>query len=184
MKRTLRISTAVAAVVVASVLSVPAAAQAAGVIYPPSGACSVTPANAAPGAVLSFSCDAETFSANERVTVTLSGENGAEGRVGAVLFAVSTASGLATSTASGSLPGVRITLPANASGIYNVAAVSATSAGGTAAVSLTSADGSALPATGLDSAATLGLWIGGGALVLAGAAFVAIAAIRRSRSDR
>jgi hypothetical protein len=99
-----------------------------------------------------------------------------------VRFAITTASDTARSDADGSLAAVDITLPSNASGTYNIAAVSPTSAGGTAAVTVTGADG--LPATGLDPAATLGLWIGGGALLVAGAALAIVAAVRRSRDSR
>ena len=76
-----------------------------------------------------------------------------------------------------------ITLPADARGTYNIAAVSPTSAGGTAAVTVTAADG-ALPTTGLDTAAVTGLLIGGGALLVAGAAIAITVAVRRNRSTR
>ena len=76
---------------------------------------------------------------------------------------------------------MRITLPANASGVYNIAAISATSAGGAASASIVGADG--LPSTGGNSDQLLGVWIGGGALVLAGAVIV-IARVARARRDR
>ena len=73
-----------------------------------------------------------------------------------------------------------ITLPTDARGTYNIAAISATSAGGTAAVTVTN-DSGGLPVTGLDSASLTGLWIGGALLVLAGGGLAVWAAIRRSR---
>ncbi|MDR7112880.1 LPXTG-motif cell wall-anchored protein [Microbacterium trichothecenolyticum] len=162
-----------------AVLAVPAAANAS-TIYPPSGSCTTTP-TAQAGGTISFECAAETFSADEAITITVTGENGAASRIGMVKFAITTASGNASSEADGSLAAVDITLPSNATGTYNIAAVSSTSAGGTAAVTITGADG--LPATGLDQGQTLGLWIGGGALLLAGAALAVVAAVRRSRDS-
>lgn len=180
MKRTIRTAIAVSAIVALSTLAVPVAAQAS--IYPPAGSCTVTPTTMTPGARLTFACADRTFSPNESVTITITGENGRDATIGMIRFAISTASGNATSTATGSLPGVPITLPSNASGTYNIAAVSPTSAGGTAAATTTS-DSNGLPVTGLDSASLMGLWIGGGALLLAGVAIAVSVVLRRSRRD-
>ncbi|QKJ20309.1 cell wall protein [Microbacterium hominis] len=166
------------AVVVCAAVALPAAAHASN-IYPPTGSCQVSSATVAPGGTVDFLCRAGTFSADEAVTVTVRGDGGADARIGMVRFAISTASATVTSTPAGALAEVAITLPSTASGTYNIAAVSASSAGGTAAVSIEAADGS-LPVTGLDSATTLGLWIGGGALVLTGAALAVAATLRRS----
>ncbi|MFE1665373.1 LPXTG cell wall anchor domain-containing protein [Microbacterium sp. P02] len=179
MNRTIRNITMGAAIGMAA-LSAPVAAQADS-IYPPSGSCTVSPASAAPGGTLSLSCRAATFSSNESVTITVTGENGAGASVGFVKFAVTTASGVVESATDGSLPATAITLPKDASGTYNIAAISATSAGGTATASVASTDGSGLPATGLDSNSLLGLWAGGGALVLAGIALAVGAVVRRHR---
>jgi len=176
MKHTLRTALAISALVAASALALPAAAQAS-TIYPPSGSCTVSPTTAAPGATVQFRCADETFSSTEPVTITVTGENGADTAIGMIKFAITTASGDATSTATGELADVPITLPSNASGTYNIAAVSATSAGGTAAVTVRNDGG--LPATGLDSSTLVGLWIGGGALLLAGAALAITAVVRR-----
>lgn len=169
---------AVAALATFAVLGAPVAAQAS-TIYPPSGACTASPATTQPGSTIGFECAAGTFSGDESVTVTVTGENGAAATIGMVRFAISTASEVVTSEANGSLAPLSITLPSNATGTYNIAAISSTSAGGTAAVSITGADG--LPVTGLDSGSMLGLWIGGGALVLAGAALGIAAVVRRRR---
>jgi len=165
----------------AAVLAAPAAEAA--TIYPPTGSCVVDPTTTTPGGTVAFSCAAETFSPNEQVKITVTGENGAAAEIGFVRTAIATASADATSTADGSLASIDITLPSDARGTYNIAAVSPTSAGGTAAVTVTSADGS-LPTTGLDSAALTWLWVAGGALVVAGAALGVVALVRRRRDLR
>lgn len=179
MKHTIRTAIFAATIAAASALALPAAAQA--TIYPPSGSCTVSPTTTTPGGTVTFECVAETFSSSENVTITVTGENGSATEIGMVHFAISTASGSAVSEADGSLAGVPITLPSNASGTYNIAAVSPTSAGGTAAVTVTSGGSGGLPGTGLDSASLTGLWIGGGALLLAGGALAVTAGVRRSR---
>lgn len=151
----------------------------AGTIYPPSDSCTASPATAPAGSEVEISCAAATFSSDERVTVTVSGANGGAARVGMVRLGVSTASGFAQSDADGSLKPVTITLPTNASGIYSVAAISESSAGGTAAVSIASTAGGELAGTGPNSGAVVGLWVGGGALVAAGATLATAAVVRR-----
>ncbi|WP_312677541.1 LPXTG cell wall anchor domain-containing protein [Microbacterium sp.] len=180
-RRILRPSRAALAAVLigAGLFAAPAAAQAS-TIYPPSDACQVSPSTAAPGASFAFSCAADTFSANESVKITITGENGSGATFGFVRFAVSTGAYDTTSGPEGQLPDTTITLPSDASGIYNIAAVSATSAGGTASVTVSAADGSALPSTGGDGL-NVALWAGGGVLLLAGGAVAIIAARRRSR---
>lgn len=173
---TARTTWAAAVVAAAMLLGAPAAASAS-TIYPPSDACTTSPATITPGGVIAFSCGAATFSSNETVTITVTGENGSAAQIGMVRFAISTASGTAQSGADGSLGPIPITLPSNASGTYNIAAVSPTSAGGTSAASIATADGD-LATTG-GSGSMLGLWVGGGALALAGVALGAAALARR-----
>src|SRR6478736_7803049 len=84
-----------------AVLAVPAAAHAS-TIYPPSGSCTTTP-TAQAGGTISFECAAETFSPDEAITITVTGENGAASRIGMLKFAITTASGNASSEADGSL---------------------------------------------------------------------------------
>lgn len=174
----------IVALVGASALALPAAAHAAAV-YPPAGSCAVTPATVTPGGILSLSCDAGTFSANETVTITITGENGSGAAIGFAKFAISTGSGTAMSTDTGALPATTITLPRDAQGSYNIAAVSQTSAGSTAAVTATddagTGIGGSLPTTGFDSASMLGLWVGGGVLMLTGGALAVGAMARRNR---
>ncbi len=187
MKHSIRI-TAVAALVAASAFALPTAAQA-DTIYPPSNACNVVPAVITPGATVTFNCSNGTFSPSEFVSVTVEGNTSAD--VGFIKFAV-TSTGSTTSTAAGAIS-VPISFPSNASGNYNISAVSATSAGGASTVSIGSTTGggssdggtggSSLPATGIDSSSLLGLWVGGGALVLAGGAVALTAAVRRNRKE-
>lgn len=96
-----------------------------------------------------------------------------------VRLGISTGSITRTSDANGALGEVRIVLPSSASGVYNIAAISRSSAGGTASASITGADG--LPRTGGDSGQLIGVWVGGGALVLAGAVVLVALAVRRRR---
>jgi hypothetical protein len=116
------------------------------------------------------------------VTITVTGENGGAATIGMVKFAITTASSTTSSEADGSLAPVSITLPSGATGTYNIAAVSATSAGGTAAVTVASEPGG-LPTTGLDSGSLTALLIAGGALVLVGGALAITMAMRRSRRN-
>jgi LPXTG-motif cell wall-anchored protein len=169
---------------VAGVLAfaVPTAAQAS-TIYPPTGSCTVDPTTTSAGGTVQFECAESTFSSDEPVTITITGESGADASIGMVRTAITTASGDATSQADGSLAAVAITLPTNATGTYNIAAVSPTSAGGTASVTVTT-DASGLPVTGMDSGTMMGLWIGGGALLLAGGALAVTSVVRRRQQQR
>lgn len=183
MKNSIRITAAVA-LAAAAALALPVAAQAA-TIYPPSNACSVVPSVITPGATVTFSCTDGTFSPGEFVTVTVEGNTSVE--VGFLKFAV-TSTGTSAATSTGALSGIPITFPTNATGVYNITAVSGTSAGGTASATIGSASstsgsgsGSGLATTGLDSGSLLGLWVGGGAIVLAGGALTVAATVRRNR---
>lgn len=179
---------ALIALVAMAAIGVPGAAHAASVvdassIYPPSGSCTTSPAAVAPGGSFDFQCAPATFSSSEQVTITVTGENGAGADIGMVRFAITTASGTTTSAEDGSVAALRITLPQNASGTYNIAAVSSTSAGSTAAVTVTSPDGP-LPITGMEAGSLIGLFVGGGALLLAGVALAVAAVLRRGRARR
>ncbi|CAL4860797.1 cell wall protein [Microbacterium sp. MM2322] len=159
----------------------PAAANAS-TLYPPVDACSSDAAGAGPGDTITFSCDSNTFGANETVTVTVTGENGAGATFAMVRMATSTASARFQSDAEGMLPPVRITLPSDARGVYNIAAVSATSAGGTSSAVIDTSDSSdPLVRAGFDGNQLMGLWIGAGALLAAGAVILVAASVRRHR---
>ncbi|WP_405371707.1 MULTISPECIES: cell wall protein [unclassified Microbacterium] len=179
MRRSTRL--AVPALLAGLLVAAPVSASAS-TIYPPVDACASDAEGAGAGDTITFECDDRTFGANERVTITVTGENGAGATFAMVRTAISTGSTVRESDASGALAPVEITLPSDARGVYNIAAVSATSAGGTASAVVTSSDeGSILPISGFDSNQLLGLWIGGGALILAGAVIVGAAALRRHR---
>lgn len=181
MKHMVRTAVVAVTIAAASILAFPVGANAS-TIYPPSGSCTASPATTTPGGTIAFECAADTFSGDESVTITVTGENGAAAAIGMMKFAITTASATAESEADGSLADVSITLPSGATGTYNIAAVSATSAGGTAAVTVSSEPGG-LPSTGLDSASLTGLWIAGGALIVIGGTLAVAAAVRRSRRN-
>ena len=167
-------------VAVAVVLAAPVAA-AASTLYPPSGSCTVSPSTPTAGGSFAFSCADATFGADEPVRITVTGESGEDVDFGFVRFAISTGSTTSRSGPAGELDAVTITLPADARGVYNVAAVSESSAGGTASATVATEDGTLIPGTGGDGT-QLALWITGGLLLLAGGAFALVAA-RRSRRD-
>lgn len=150
-------------------------------IYPPVDACMTSTAAVTLGDTVDFSCEGGTFAADEPITITITGENATSASFAFVRFEISTLSYASRATSTGAMPDVRITLPADASGIYNIAAVSASSAGGTASISVLDADG--LPVTGGDSGQLMGLWIGGGALLLAGVVVLVAAGLRRRSDD-
>ncbi|SCY47523.1 hypothetical protein SAMN05216488_1961 [Microbacterium sp. LKL04] len=158
------------------------AVASASTIYPPVDACSSDAAGAGPGDTISFSCDARTFAPNETVTVTVTGENGAGARFAMIRTAISTASAVFESDASGALPAIRIVLPSDARGVYNIAAISATSTGGTSSAVIDASQSSdPLVRAGFDGNQLMGLWIGAGALLAAGAVIVIASAVRRRR---
>lgn len=165
-----------ASIVGASLLAAPTAASAA-TIYPPSNACSASPSTVAAGESVQFACEPGTFAPLEQVTITVTGESGDIAGFGMVRLAPSTGSDTRTSTDAGALGAVRITLPADASGIYNIEAISASSAGGTASASVSGTVG--LSGTGGDSGPVIGMLIGGSVLVVGGIAVAAVAAARR-----
>lgn len=179
--RQLLLTTTIVAVVALGAPATAAMATQASSIYPPSDSCTTTPATFGPGESTTFACKPDTFSSSETVTVTVTGENGRDVTFGMVRFAVTTSS-TTESRADGSLDGVRITFPSTARGTYNIAAFSTTSAGGAAAVTVTNPDGS-LAGTGLDSSTMMGVWIGGGVLLLVGALLAITAVVRRRRDD-
>ena len=171
-----------AVLLTALLLSSAAAPAAASTIYPPTDACSASSANPGAGETFTVGCSAATFGADEPVTITVEGENGAAVTFGIVRTAISTATTVRTSDASGALAPVEITLPSNARGIYNIALVSPSSAGGISSVAVANADGT-LSVTGLDQGRLLGVWVGGGALVAAGAVILGTIALRRHRAQ-
>lgn len=125
------------------------------------------------------------FIAGETVNVTLTGINGSSQTLASV-GAVSSTSTSTAADASGAAD-VTVTLNDSASGSYEVTAVGATSGETdtvTVTVASTAGGGSddALNPTGMDSAA-LGLWVGGGALLLGGGAVLVSRSVRKQKTQ-
>ncbi|MDU0326871.1 LPXTG cell wall anchor domain-containing protein [Microbacterium sp. KSW2-21] len=125
------------------------------------------------------------FQPGAPVTFTLVGVGVTGANIATANLPVSSASVTKTADASGSATAV-VTLPANPVGSYTLAATGARADGSTGGGSGsgtgggTNAGGSeALPATGMDANSMLGIWVGGGALVLAGAAVMVVTKTRR-----
>ncbi|KAA9088958.1 LPXTG cell wall anchor domain-containing protein [Microbacterium radiodurans] len=180
MKNRLIKAAAASAIAVAAVFAAPAMANASYVTPVPVGGTSVTLA-AGGTATIAF----DDFEPNEQVTGTLTGENAAAGSVAFVKFAVTSTSATKAANAAGEVA-FTVTLPANASGTYTLTATGAVSGAATpVTIALPAAAGGStgtLPATGGDNAALLGLWIGGGALVLAGGSIAVASTVRRQRN--
>ena len=160
-----RFTTAVtsAAIAAALVFAAPAMAQA----YTPTGPDTVTITVTGNGPV-----PVTGFQPGASVTFTLVGEGVTGANLAAVKFAVTStsvtktadSSGVATATVSG----------APTDGSWTLAATGARAAA--------DANGT-LPSTGGNSDSLLGIWVGGGALVLAGATVAVAAPVRRNRQE-
>jgi hypothetical protein len=152
-----------------------------------------------PGAVVPLTTPAGIFAGNEPVSILLSGEDANFATVGIVkaAYVENAPIGTVTSEPNGSVA-FSLVLPDTATGTYSTLLTSPSrpqgytvvvsadgsviSGGGTGTgTGSTGAGGSGLPATGMDSASLLGLWVGGGALVLAGGAVAVGAAVHRQR---
>lgn len=139
------------------------------------------------------------FAAGTPVTFTLSGVGVTGANIATAGARVTSASVTKTADASGSAT-VNITLPEPQIGSYLLAATgtradgtvgtdvsvvgggSGSAGGSTGATGTTNASGSnSLPATGMDANSLLGFWVGGGALVLAGATVAVATTVRRNR---
>ena len=128
------------------------------------------------------------FQPDEDVVFTLTGQNASGATLASVVAAVESISATKTADAEGAAT-VTVTLPTNAYGTYTLTADGQTSGAsasttldtGVAAPEEDDSDNSLSP-TGND-VSSLGLWVGGGALVLGGAAIVAATAVRRQRQD-
>ncbi|RKE65083.1 LPXTG cell wall anchor domain-containing protein [Microbacterium sp. AG238] len=179
MKNRLIKAAAASAIAAAAVFAAPAIANA----YTPApvGGSSVT-VTAGGTATIAFN----NFEPNESVTGTLTGENAAAGSVAFVKFAVTSTSTTKVANAAGEVA-FQVTLPANATGEYTLTATGTASGSSTVTIAVPAAAGGAggsgtLPATGGDNAALLGLWIGGGALALAGGSIAVASTVRRHRN--
>lgn len=184
MKHKISKAAAALAVAIAAVFAAPAVASA----YVPSpvgpGTITVTPGGTVP---VQFT----GFEPSELVTFTLTGEGVGPANLAFVSFAVTSTSVSKTASDDGAATAT-VTLPDNATGTYTLAAVGAESgAAETVTIALAaasggtddggSAGGPALGDTGFDGDALLGLWVGGGVLVLAGASIAVATSVRRTR---
>ncbi|RKT35986.1 LPXTG-motif cell wall-anchored protein [Microbacterium sp. AG1240] len=163
--------------------------------YPTGEEASVSSTTVAPGGTVEFTVADGTFDPGEPVTISLTGENASGASLAVLKTAVETAAlGTVPAAADGSIS-TGIKFPANASGVYTITATSpSVPEGVSVTVSVAAAGagtggsnaggsnaGGSLPATGMDSGSLLGLWVGGGALVLAGGAVAVGAAVHRQR---
>ncbi len=181
---------AVLSLAAAATLAAPGIANA--YVAPEPGA-SVSSSVVAPGGTVTFAAIPGTFEGGEPVTISLSGENASGASLAMIRPAAVQRQELGTreAQADGSLAGVDIKLPENASGTYEVLATSPSVPEGvtasftveTAGATTSNRDdaAAALPATGGDGGALLGLWVAGGALVMAGGAIAVGSSVRRHR---
>lgn len=186
MKRIFLKATASTALVAGALFITPAVASAETYTPPASGI--VSSSTVEPGGVVSFSVPAGVFEPGETISISLTGENALGATLGFVKFAVETKSlGTVPANTGGGVDPARITLPSNASGRYTILATSPSNPTGVAAYITISGSGVSddddLAATGLDNAALLPLWIGGGALVLAGGGLAVATTVRRNRKQ-
>jgi hypothetical protein len=173
--KSLRIKLAAVVVAVAALVAAPAAANA--YTPTPSGPSTVT-ISASGSATIAFS----GFQPGEPVTFSLTGEFALSATLATVKTAVETNT-LTKAASPAGATSVQVTLPSNAVGQYRLAATGGTS-GETSSVLINAvaADGQVPAATGVDSASLMGVWIGGGVLLLGGLA-VTVFAVRRQRQD-
>jgi hypothetical protein len=171
--KSLRTKIAAVAIAAAAIIAAPAAASA----YTPTPISG--PTTIAPGGSGTFSFSG--FAPNESVLFTLTGENGAGATLAMVKFAVSSAS--ITKAASGTgAASVEVTLPSNATGTYTLLAAGQSSGDSTSVSITASSSGGSIAETGFDAGSMLGVWIGGGVLLLGGV-LVTVFAARRERQD-
>lgn len=187
MKNKISKATAALVVAIAAVFAAPAVASA----YTPTAP---IPSALVPGVPTPVAVPANTFIPGETVTFTLTGEGVGPDSLAFVAFAVSSTTEVKTATADGGAA-VTVTLPEDATGSYALTAVSesgasfafpavgvAAAAGGNGGgTDDGGASGPALGNTGFDGDALLGLWVGGGVLVLAGASIAVATSVRRTR---
>ena len=177
--KSLRTKLAAVVIAVAAIVAAPAAANA----YTPGEADVAVSGTPVPGGTVTLG--AVAFDAGTTVSFTLTGENAASATLASVKLVVNTSPAFTATTNASGAASVAVKLPANATGTYTVAAtglkngvtVTETSA---LVVSTGGATGGGLPATGVDSASLMGVWIGGGVLLLGGLA-VTVFAVRRQR---
>lgn len=127
------------------------------------------------------------FNPNEGVTFTLTGENAAGATLALITAASDDVQSITKEADEDGDASVTVTLPENASGDYTLTAVGDESGTAAEPVEISVAatggddDGGVLTPTGFDGDQLLGIWVGGGVLVLAGASIAVATSVRRSR---
>jgi len=182
--KSLRTKIAAVILTAAALVAAPAAAQA----YVPTPGTPDAGTSGAPVPGGTVTLVATAFDGNTPISFVVTGENGAGITQASVKLAVSSSPTFSTVTNEAGNASFNVKLPSNATGSYEVAVtgqkngVSVTErtsfaigsgSGGTGS-------GSGLPATGVDSGSLMGVWIGGGVLLLGGLA-VTVFAVRRQR---
>ena len=169
---------------VAVALMAPTAAHA----YPDPAVVIATPATIAPNNTSTFTTDRAPFNASEDIRITITGENANGARLAFIKTAIETNTMLTTRAVQGKL-NVPTLSPQNASGKYDLTFTGVTSGvvlrtriTVTPSGTTTTPSKAGLAVTGFNSDSAAGLWIAGGALVVAGAAVGVGAAVRRRRT--
>lgn len=164
---------AAASVLAAVLVAAPVAAYA----YPPDDAARVTQTSVEPGGSVDLSVASDVFQPGEQVTITVRGENASGVAFAIVRTAVETQTYTgANANDAGGLDPLRVTFPADAGGAYTIAVFSPSTPGDTVTVTV-----GGLSVTGIDGQSLLGIWVGGGALVLAGVVTAVAATVARHR---
>lgn len=171
-----RLPRIVAALLLAAVMALGAAPAHA---YPPDDAVRVSTTSVDPGGTVRLSVIDEVFEPGEQLTITVRGEQASGVVFGAVRTAVETSTYAgARANERGGLDPLTVRFPTDAAGAYTIAVFSASSPGDTVTVTV-----GALSVTGMNAQSLLGLWVGGGALVLAGVVVLTAALVARRRRD-
>lgn len=160
--KSLRTKIAAAAIAIVALVAAPTAAMAYTPV-PPSGTTTTIPA----GGSATFLFD---FSGTGTVTYTLTGEGVGPGSLAMVKAAPTT---VTLDRAAGET--VKVTLPTNAQGSYELK-------GALGSETITLTINATIATTGFDASSMLGVWIGGGVLLLGGV-LVTVFAARRERQD-
>lgn len=184
--KSLRTKIAAVILTAAALVAAPAAAQA----YVPTPGSPDAAVSGAPTPGGTVTLVATAFDGNTPISFVVTGENGAGITQASVKLAISSSPTFTTSTNAAGNASFNVKLPSNATGSYDVAVtgqkngVSVTEttsfAVGTGSGGTGSGSGTGLPATGVDSGSLMGVWIGGGVLLLGGLA-VTVFAVRRQR---
>ncbi|BAJ75214.1 FOG: PKD repeat [Microbacterium testaceum StLB037] len=169
-----KITKAVASFAAAGALlfAAPAVAQA----YVPTGPNTVTITVTSNGPV-----PVAGFQPGAEVTFTLVGRGVTGANIATANLPVTSASVNKTADSSGTATAT-VTLPANPSGTYTLAASGARADSNTGGGN-NNGGTNALPETGVNGESLMGIYIGGGALVLAGATVAVAAKVRRNRAE-